>query len=130
MSLDGGVESGPSICTELLAYTAAHFEHEEQLMERYHYPGTLAHKQAHQTFRTQLDELVSACGGASVRPLPLVNAVEAWIHTHMLDLDACLAEFLNQCDVEACHGDIGVFSDSTPQPTARMTLDQWQVCLH
>lgn len=112
LGLHVAADSRASISAELRAYADAHFEHEEQLMERYRYPATSAHKEAHQQFRVQLEALVGACALPDAALQPLVAAIEGWIDSHLRDADARLADFLRTFNVERCDPDIGLFDDS------------------
>lgn len=109
---DVGADTRALFGVELLAYAEAHFEHEEQLMERYRYPGKAAHQEEHERFRKQAYSLVRACVTPNSPLGPLVAAVEDWIDTHMREADARLAEFLNSCNVERCGADSGLFADA------------------
>lgn len=121
---DVGADTRELFGVELLAYAEAHFEHEEQLMERYRYPGTAAHQEEHQRFRKQAYALVRACVTPNALLGPLVAAVEDWIETHMREADARFAEFLNSRNVERCGGDSGIFSDADNLLISEQALDK------
>jgi hemerythrin len=98
------------ISVELLAYTDSHFEHEEQLMDLYHYPLASAHKQAHDQFRVQLKGLVGACDGSESDLQPLILTLENWFERHIREVDARFAEFLSNRSVDTCSADSGFFA--------------------
>lgn len=110
--LKGEAEDRELIGSELLAYTDAHFEHEEELMDRHRFPGAPAHKLAHQKFRTQLEGMVRTCAAPDAPLEPLVLAIENWFEIHIREVDARFAEFLMSKNVETCPNDEGIFSDS------------------
>jgi hemerythrin len=97
---------------ELLAYLDAHFEHEEQLMDLYGYPGTPEHRDAHNRFRSQAEGLARDCALPDATVQPLVAAIERWLESHMQGEDARFAEFLGERGAEACEDETGVFSAS------------------
>lgn len=93
--------------TELLAYLDAHFEHEEDLMNRYDYPEAPAHKESHREIRTDVERLHCCCPAGAMQEL--VCALDLWIETHMRGVDAQLAAFLRTCEVERPGADIDIF---------------------
>jgi hemerythrin-like metal-binding protein len=101
-----------TVLLEMRAYTDAHFEHEEELMDRYGYPDAAAHKAAHQQFAHQLDALLNACSLPS-RPMQGIGEiVEDWLQIHICGVDARFGEYLKQFAVAPCAADAGVFADS------------------
>lgn len=110
--LNGEAENRELIGSELLAYTDAHFENEEELMDRHGFPGAPAHKQSHQKFRSQLEAMVRTCAMPDTPLEPLVLAIETWFDSHIRESDARFAEFLMSKNVETCLEDQGIFSDS------------------
>ncbi len=84
---------------QLRAYLDAHFEHEEALMDRFHYTEAAAHKSSHEVFRKRADDLADAIEADcpdSIRKC--IAALESWIDEHVCDVDRKLAEFLKKVD--------------------------------
>ena len=84
---------------QLRAYLDAHFEHEENLMDRFQYADAPAHKAAHEVFRKRADDLADAIEADcpdSIRKC--IAALESWIDEHVCDVDRKLAEFLKRVD--------------------------------
>ena len=92
-----GVDIISYILSELSDYVGYHFEHEEQFMRRYHYPGSEEHIQQHADLIKGLDTLVY-----EFEAIP--NAVTAdtleflkhWLIDHVKGSDMKLGTFLRQ----------------------------------
>ncbi len=87
---------------ELSAYTQAHFEREEHLMQCVGFPGLVAHRQAHRELRTQLDALRKAMTAAKTAgPIlgdsdRLVALLRDWLLDHVLKEDMKVRVFLDR----------------------------------
>lgn len=84
---------------QLRAYLDAHFEHEESLMDRFHYADAASHKACHDVFRKHADDLADAIQADC--PLAIstsISDLESWIDVHVCDVDRRLAEYLKQAD--------------------------------
>ncbi len=87
---------------ELGAYTHAHFEREEHLMQCVGYPGLVAHRQAHRELRTQFGALHKAMTAAKAQALTatetsrLVTLLRDWLLDHVLKEDMKVKAFLKK----------------------------------
>lgn len=80
---------------QLRAYLDAHFEHEEQLMERFQYYDAAAHYASHREIKEQADRLAAAIAADTPTAISAsVSAIERWIEEHMCGVDRKLADFL------------------------------------
>lgn len=90
-------EAVKKVMAFLEAYTATHFDTEEQLQNRYGYPDYVAHKAEHEKFRRQLSflkELLIA-EGATLRFVMLVSYITSeWITRHADTMDRSFAQFV------------------------------------
>jgi hemerythrin-like metal-binding protein len=96
----------------LLAYLDAHFEHEEELMDRFHYPDAAAHKEAHSRFRADAVSLISLYANSEADGKAILRSLRRWVETHVCDVDARLGCFLREHGVEKCGEDTGIFDEA------------------
>jgi len=79
----------------LIRYTEEHFSREEQLMEKYNFPETEAHKEMHQRL---MDEVLEIKKSYRVREIEMdrefVNFLKDWIINHILTEDRKCGPFL------------------------------------
>lgn len=72
----------------LLEYTEQHFQHEEQLLAQFHFPGREDHLEAHRSLRQQVEELEMRCAaGSEELARELFNFLRAWLLEHILEVD-------------------------------------------
>ncbi len=87
---------------ELVALACQHFDHEEALMRRLHYPGIREHQEEHDALLAQFNKFVALLDEAPDPPpvSGIVEFVGLWIFDHInredRKLGAFLAEFLTQ----------------------------------
>jgi hemerythrin-like metal-binding protein len=80
--------NGKANLVELLAhlveYTWYHFEHEEQLMDRIHYPGSRQHKQEHEELRRKVREKSDrAASGDLTMTIGVAQFLMEWVKSHI-----------------------------------------------
>ena len=87
-----------AILQNLTEYTQSHFQHDEMLMDKYHYPGLDAHKMEHYLFmkkvaKTDLQKIDKDQNKALQE---IINMLVDWVSSHILDTDmqyvSCLQE--------------------------------------
>lgn len=79
----------------LRQYTETHFALEEQYMVQLEYPGLVAHKQAHDLFRSEIDGLLEQEHDAQFRELISIYLTE-WLTRHVFGIDKDLEAFILQ----------------------------------
>lgn len=81
----------------LQASTMAHFQEEEDLMERSHYPGMVRHKKLHRIFENQLAEMVEGYQqGTLDLSIKVLNLLQDWNPMHILTEDQDLVDYLDR----------------------------------
>lgn len=76
-------------------YTVEHFRMEEELMDRYQYPGVIEHKGIHGSLVSQVTELcIRYEEGRTALTLPVMDFLEGWLIDHIQGEDVRLAQFL------------------------------------
>ena len=76
-------------------YTVEHFRMEEELMDRFAYPGVVEHKGIHGSLVSQVAELCSRFeAGKTALTLPVMDFLEGWLVEHIQGEDVRLAQFL------------------------------------
>lgn len=84
------------ILRELAAYSDYHFETEENLMERYDYPGLEEHRKEHDGFRAKVrgfrEDLLQ---GKATLTEDVIRFMTRWITEHVMDVDKKYGPFLN-----------------------------------
>jgi len=85
--------SGPLVA--LKDITIEHFQTEEDLMDRFGYPGAVNHKDLHHKMVVQLSDLVRRhLAGIVSISFPTMHILEGWLVEHIQGEDMRLAEFL------------------------------------
>ena len=79
-------------------YVDRHFAHEEQLQQRYNYPGIAPHKAFHEKYKQTLREITSEMSSdkPSVGELSKLNVHIGLLITHIRTEDKKLGAFLNK----------------------------------
>lgn len=88
-------EMTSSLLDRLIQYTVAHFQHEEELMERHRYPELFQHRAEHEDLKRQAAQFRAdfAAGktGTTIRLLPFLSR---WLEHHILGSDLKYAAVL------------------------------------
>jgi len=80
---------------ELISYTVWHFSHEEELMQKYEYPDSLAHKVQHVELTETAEDLQTQFqNGNHELTETLTPFLKDWLTTHILGADKKLGQFL------------------------------------
>jgi len=91
---EGNNVLGP-ILNELTDYTIIHFKHEEEAMQKYNFPGLVAHKKEHEDFVSKVaDTKKKYEEGAIMLTIPLIEFLTTWVKEHILKSDSKYGEFL------------------------------------
>jgi hemerythrin len=73
---------------ELASYTVYHFQTEEKYMQKFNYPGYLAHKMKHDAFVKKVSDFQKDYhAGRLGLSLDLMNFLKEWVTTHIMDTD-------------------------------------------
>jgi hemerythrin-like metal-binding protein len=85
------------ILNELANYAKIHFEHEEEAMHQYSYPGLPEHLGEHSAFIKKVQELQEQfnAGTASIE-ISVYNFLTAWVFSHIQKTDKKYAEFFSE----------------------------------
>lgn len=85
------------IVKELIDYTATHFKHEEQLMEKYGYDTYREHKSIHVDFVNQVLKVQKDIQNGRVTvSTDLMEFLKEWLLKHIMGTDKEYAKFFNQ----------------------------------
>ena len=84
------------ILKELVAYASYHFDTEEQLMIKHHYPELGAHQKEHGDFRAKILEFQrNFAEGKETLTDDVVKFMTHWIADHVMNTDMKYAPYLN-----------------------------------
>ncbi len=84
------------ILRELIAYAGYHFDTEERLMIKYHYPEFGEHHKEHEEFRAKIAEFHKGFReGKETLTGDVVKFMAHWIADHVMKTDKRYAPFLN-----------------------------------
>ncbi|MCX7857340.1 MAG: bacteriohemerythrin [Deltaproteobacteria bacterium] len=84
------------ILDELVGYTAYHFSTEENLMQKYNYPGLVWHKKEHEDLAKKAKELKEKSDkGEFIISSEVLSFLKNWLNTHTMGSDRKYGEFLN-----------------------------------
>jgi len=82
--------------SRLVEFSRLHFLCEEQLLERYDFPGLEEHRKAHQELLRQIEETVEKVRqGLGVDSPALLTFLRTWYSEHIEDLDQEYGPWLN-----------------------------------
>jgi hemerythrin len=86
---------------ELVDYTYYHLMAEEETLLMYEYPGYLHHKEEHDQFRLQINQLMEQYKeGTLVWSFSIFVVLKDWITLHILNTDREYASFLKERKVK------------------------------
>ena len=87
----------PEIVDALVTYTAEHFQHEEQLMTDYRYPGLEEQLVEHAKLRARVAELRWQMeDGDTQVSMKLFNFLREWLLHHIVEIDMRYGGFLTE----------------------------------
>lgn len=82
---------------ELVDYSCYHFEAEENLMQKYEYPGYAHHKEEHERFKTQVTQFMKEQNETKhVAPFPIVVFLRDWLTAHIMKTDKQYGPYLTE----------------------------------
>lgn len=83
------------LLVKLKDYTVYHFRTEEQLMQRYQFPGFELHKKEHDSFVAKINEIEERMqAGKLVISIEMTNMLKEWIENHIAKIDKQYSNFL------------------------------------
>ncbi len=95
MSRGEGHNALDAILNELTDYTEFHFNHEEEALKKYNYPGFATHKKEHEGFVNKIEDTKKKYEeGAITLTIPLIEFLTTWIKEHILKSDMGYSPFL------------------------------------
>jgi hemerythrin len=84
-----------AILIELADYTATHFKHEEEALQKYNFPGFSGHKKQHEEFVSKVvDTKKKYEEGAIMLTVPIVDFLNSWVQNHIMKMDFAYSDFL------------------------------------
>ena len=101
IAIEAGKNLKPVLSEKLdafLAHTREHFAHEEQLMQRVHFPPYIIHKKAHDQFLKELEDAVANWHAQqAIGPIDqfMRFALPRWMKDHISTMDYVTAGFLS-----------------------------------
>ncbi|ABR50731.1 hemerythrin-like metal-binding protein [Alkaliphilus metalliredigens QYMF] len=86
------------VLQELKHYTIDHFQYEEALMEKHHYPGIADHKEAHQAFINKVIEIENQDIDEKQKKIgmDIIIFIANWIESHIMKVDMEYKEFFQE----------------------------------
>jgi len=91
----GSHESLMLLLNKLKDYTVYHFQTEEQLMQRYSFPGYASHKKQHDSFIDKINDIEQRIKtGKLVISIEVTNFLKEWLVNHILKTDKSYSAFL------------------------------------
>lgn len=102
MSAGYGKEEVRDMFNFLDEYFVVHFEAEERAMNKYNYPGTVAHLAEHTNFIDQIALLRKdfESGASTGLVIKVQRQVVDWLINHIGDLDKKLGSFIKSAETE------------------------------
>ncbi len=80
---------------EVFRYTREHFSLEELFMKKVNYPGYYEHKQEHEIFIDQLNDLVSGFDNSPAERDKLITLFAHWVVDHICNSDHLMTSFVD-----------------------------------
>ena len=101
MAVGKGSAAIGTVLASLIDYTKVHFATEEELMEKYLYPGYIRHKKEHENLVSQVEELNGKFkSGKPVLSLEVMQFLKNWLSGHILGVDKMYTTYLNNKGVK------------------------------
>lgn len=95
MSTASGNEVMGDILKRLINYTATHFQHEENLMQKHGYPGYAEHKRQHDELVEKVMDLQKKFENGNARmTIEVMMFLKNWLTEHIQGSDAEMGRFL------------------------------------
>lgn len=84
------------LLVSLTNYTVYHFDMEEDLMERFKYPGFSEHKIQHEAFKDTVLKALDKFDSNTIDPKDIVQFLKLWLLNHIAKEDMALTPFLKE----------------------------------
>lgn len=84
----------PGIIAAIEDYTLNHLTHEEELMQRYRYPGYAEHKEIHRNFIGKIGDYKKLNEQEVLQAGQLMNFLQSWLIDHIANTDKQYSAFL------------------------------------
>ena len=82
---------------QLVEYAGVHFQKEEELLEKYHFPELDSHKKEHEAFVEKIiDYHKKYKTGSLTLSVEMVNFLKSWLKDHIIGNDKRYGPFLNE----------------------------------
>ena len=95
----GGAVIGKTV-DELLQYTRTHFQQEEALLRRAHYPQLLQHQQLHRRFIADVEGFQRQLhAGATSNSVQVLTMLRDWLLNHIQQTDQAYSGCLNSVGI-------------------------------
>ena len=95
MSQGQGQKVMAGILSELANYTKTHFKHEEDVMEKYAFPGISEQKKQHAEFISKINEMQTQFNsGVMSLSISVFNFIASWVQNHIKKADKNYSDFL------------------------------------
>ncbi|MFO7734874.1 MAG: bacteriohemerythrin [bacterium] len=96
-----GKEVLEKIISDLINYTAIHFQTEEKLFEKFRYPETAVHKKEHTDFvRKVSDFQKNFKAGKLGLSIDIMSFLSSWLKNHIKGTDKKYSEFFKEKGIE------------------------------
>ena len=90
-----------AILDALLDYTAIHFKHEEQIMEKFGYPTLDEHKQIHIGFVNKIKDVINDFEtGKNIVSSDLLEFLKEWLFDHIMGTDQLYSSFFQKNNIK------------------------------
>ena len=91
----GKPDAGKEVLERLHQYTETHFSLEERYMEVLDYPGLVAHRQAHDSFRDEINMLMNEEQPPDAQFRQIISTyLTEWLKRHVFGIDKQLEAFI------------------------------------
>ena len=91
--------AGESVLRRLRDYTETHFTLEERYMELLDYPGTEAHRRAHDRFREEIDDAIASTDPHDELFRTILSTfLTEWLKRHVFGIDKKLEDYIFASD--------------------------------
>jgi len=89
------------LISDLFNYTQIHFTEEEILLEKYHYPKFIEHKNMHKAFIAEVQKFKNDFEEKKIGiPIEIASFLKKWITNHIMVADKAYSAFLNEKGVK------------------------------
>lgn len=83
----------------LVEYAINHFVMEEELFQRFAYPGSVEHKKEHDAFNAKAHQLLQQCESGQAVAEETLEFLKNWLKHYILEVDKAYVPFLKEKNV-------------------------------